>query len=440
MALSGYRQHLWPMLGARIELILRGMSAQVNENQRGHPSPGKGAPGGPPRQHAERMHSNVLYWPRSGCIFRHHVLAERLSFRLSAGWPRRANLGSPSTRARGGDERLNSRFEGISRRAFVRNSASLLGGAYLCALHLAPAGHAERPPAAQAAAGAPDEVEQMIQYMGAQPVIRQQLRRNIFVLSGPGGNIGLLTGPDGSVVVDSGLEVAHERILAAVAGEGAGAPQLLINTHLHFDHTGGNLSFHAAGARILAQDNVRARLSMPYTMFLYQHTFPPLPPAALPTVTFASSTRIYANGEQLEIVGVPPAHTDGDAFVHFTDSDVIQTGDLLFNGFYPLVDMSAGGRMQGLIAAADKILEIAGPKTILIPGHGPVGATADLRAFRNMMATVTERLTKRIAAGDPNKAIVADRPTSDFDARWGGGFMKPDQFVTMACDVIRMNH
>ena len=268
-------------------------------------------------------------------------------------------------------------------------------------------------------------------------MVRQKVRDNLFVLLGPGGNIGLLTGADGALFVDCGLAPAHDRILASAAEAGAGAPKLLVNTHFHFDHTDGNLAMHQAGAAIVAQENTRKRLSAPYTMAFLGHTFPASPEGGLPVMTFADGTTLYMNGEEIDVIGVKPAHTDSDAFLHFTKSNVIHTGDLLFNGFYPLIDYSAKGHIEGMIAATDRILPLTNSDTVIIPGHGPVGTAADLKASRDMLTTVKERVERLVAAGRTNEEIAAAKPTADLDARWGGGFLKPEQFVPMVAEGIR---
>lgn len=338
----------------------------------------------------------------------------------------------------------------ITRREFVKRTGAAVGA--VCAegmlAELAragmPGGDVARggvsgvPPWQAAQAGqAVDPVEQMRTYLGGLPVVRQKVRENLYVLTGPGGNIGLLAGTDGALYVDCGVGPAHDRIVASATEAGAGAPKILVNTHFHFDHTDGNLAMHQAGATIVAQENTRTRLSTPYAMAMFGHTFPASPEGALPMLTFADGTTLYMNGEEIDVIGVKPAHTDSDVFLHFKKSNVVHTGDLLFNGFYPLIDYSAQGHIEGMIAAVDRILPHTNGETVIIPGHGAVGTAADLKASRDMLSTVRERVERLISTGKTNEEIAAAKPTSDLDARWGSGFMKPDVFVTMVAEGIR---
>jgi cyclase len=343
----------------------------------------------------------------------------------------------------------------ISRREFVKRTGAAMGAVYAGGILAGVARGTARGEefvrsgingiplwrAAQAATGgqAADPVMQMRAYMSGLPVVRQKLRDNFYVLSGPGGNIGLLTGPDGALYVDSGMGPAHDRLVASATEVGAGAPKLLVNTHFHFDHTDGNLAMHQAGATIVAQENTRKRLSAPYTMEFLEHTFPASPEGALPVMTFAEGTTLYMSGEEIDVIGVKPAHTDSDVFLHFTKNNVIHTGDLLFNGFYPLIDYSAQGNIEGMIAAAERILPHTNSDTVIIPGHGPVGIAADLKASRDMLTTVNARVEKLVAAGRTNEQIAAVKPTADLDAKWGNGFLKPEQFVSMVAEGIRQH-
>jgi glyoxylase-like metal-dependent hydrolase (beta-lactamase superfamily II) len=319
---------------------------------------------------------------------------------------------------------MNPASDGISRREFVRNSGPLSGGLYLCRLaggaqvHMASKPHPRSQ--AQTADETGDAIEQMIAYLGGLPVVRWELRDNLFMLFGPGGNIDVLVGPVRAILIDAGLAAAHERILASIGEATPASPGNLINTHFRFDHTGGKLLMHEAGARIMAQENVRKPLSGPYTMALHQHTFPPFPAGALPVITFSRST--------------PVAIASSTSKIRTSSTRAICSSTA------SILCMSAEGRMDGMVAAANRVRKIAGPKTIVIPRHGPVGTTMDLCSLRDIMTSVTEQLTKRIAAGETDEQIVAAKPTADFDSKWGGGCLTPDRFVSMACYVVRTNH
>jgi glyoxylase-like metal-dependent hydrolase (beta-lactamase superfamily II) len=155
----------------------------------------------------------------------------------------------------------------------------------------------------------------------------------------------------------------------------------------------------------------------------------PAPEAALPVVTFTDAVTFHWNGEEIRAFFVGPAHTDGDSIIHFVKADVFHMGDTLFNGMYPFIDVSAGGRIDGFIAAADRVLKVAGDETRLIPGHGPLATKADLQAFRDMLAEVRDRVAKLKSEGKSAEEVVAAKPTADLDEKWGGGFMEPDVWV-----------
>jgi glyoxylase-like metal-dependent hydrolase (beta-lactamase superfamily II) len=163
------------------------------------------------------------------------------------------------------------------------------------------------------------------------------------------------------------------------------------------------------------------------------------PKAALPVVTFAGSVTFHLNGDEMRVMHVPRAHTDGDAIVQFVNTNVIHTGDVYFNGMYPFIDTSSGGTIQGVIAACDRVLAIATDETRIIPGHGPLSNKAELRAYRDMLATVADRIGKLVAEGKSVEDIAAAKPTADLDEKWGNGFVKPDTFAQMVAHNIIKN-
>jgi glyoxylase-like metal-dependent hydrolase (beta-lactamase superfamily II) len=207
--------------------------------------------------------------------------------------------------------------------------------------------------------------------------------------------------------------------------------RFVLNTHWHFDHTGGNENLGKAGALIVAHENVRKRMSVEnFIEFLGMKTQPD-PKAALPVVTFTRDVTFHLNGDEVRVMHVPNAHTDGDAIVHFTKSDVIHMGDVFFNQLYPFIDTSSGGRVEGVVAAVDRALALAGASTKIIPGHGPLGTRADLQAYRDMLATIAGRMGEHVRAGRSLEQAIAAKPTADFDAAWGKGFLTPDRFTEM---------
>ena len=212
--------------------------------------------------------------------------------------------------------------------------------------------------------------------------------------------------------------------------------QFLLNTHFHFDHTGGNEAFGSGGALIVAHDNVRRRMSSQQLISFIGAKQEASPKVALPVVTVPTEVTFHINGDEVHAFHVPNAHTDGDLIVHLRKSDVVHMGDTFFNGMYPFIDGSSGGSADGVIAAADRVLAIAGDKTKIIPGHGPLASKADLQAWRTMLATATQRIKDLRRAGKSDEEIRAARPTADLDARYGGGFIKPEQFTMMLLGVI----
>ena len=256
-----------------------------------------------------------------------------------------------------------------------------------------------------------------------------KLTDRLSVVMGAGGNIAVLTGDEGTLQVDSGLPNRSADIAKAVTDLSAQPVATLINTHWHLDHTGGNESLGKGGARILAQTGTRTRLATDQTVeFMKMHT-PPSPAVALPVITFAEGLTLYANGEEIEMTHVPPAHTDTDIIVYFRKANVLHAGDLLFNGLYPFIDYSSKGWIGGMVAGVDRVLKLSNASTKIIPGHGPMATRADVVAFREMLHTIQARIEPMVKSGKSVQQVAAAKPTKDFDAKWGGGFLKPDQFA-----------
>jgi glyoxylase-like metal-dependent hydrolase (beta-lactamase superfamily II) len=257
----------------------------------------------------------------------------------------------------------------------------------------------------------------------------QTLRRNISVLLGPGGNIAVLSGPDGKVLVDAEVVTARSNVAAALASINANPIKQLINTHWHFDHTGGNEWVHQAGASILAHENTRKRLSVDTRVEGWAYTFPAAPAGALPTSVFQDEHTVHANGSTLALKYYGPAHTDSDISVLFTEADVLHTGDTFWNRNYPFVDYSTGGSIDGQIRAAEANLAKVGATTIVIPGHGAVAGKADLTLFRDVLVAAREKVAKLKKQGRTLEEVIAAKPTAPYDTEWGQGFQSPKSFL-----------
>src|ERR1700722_12078359 len=280
-----------------------------------------------------------------------------------------------------------------SRREMLLTSATLAGSAFL--LRASAAGEARQTPSAA------DLLADMRAKFNAAPLETQRLAGDLTMLSGPGGSVVVLNGPDGKFVVDSFVAPAWPRLKKALDGLGHAPVKYVIDTHWHFDHTDNNAHLHAAGATILAHENTKKRMSAPHDLpVLYRGPngalaglhFDPSPVEALPQHTFCATYNLQANGEGLALQHVAPAHTDSDIYVHFEKANVIQMGDLFFNRMYPYIDPGTGGNINGMIAAADKILSLADNDTKIVAGHGPLGNKADLTKSRDMLITSRDRV------------------------------------------------
>ena len=256
---------------------------------------------------------------------------------------------------------------------------------------------------------------------------------NIYMLKGAGGNIGLSFGSDGIFIIDDQFAPLNEKIIAKIddltgSKVSESANTFLLNTHFHGDHTGGNEIMGKSGNVILAHQNVRKRLSVELVVPFFNSTSPPVPEIGLPVITFEQDITLHLNGDSVNIIYVGPAHTDGDAIVHFTKADVIHGGDILFTNTYPFIDLDNGGSVGGFINAVEMILELAGENTNIIPGHGSLTDKAGVLGYHKMLSTILTRVSEMVAGGNTLEEIVASKPTSEFDAQFNG-FISNEAFL-----------
>ncbi len=242
----------------------------------------------------------------------------------------------------------------------------------------------------------------------------------VYMLQGRGGNIGVSVGEDGIFLVDDQFAPLTDKIVAAIREHSDRSIRFVINTHWHGDHTGGNENMGNAGATIVAHDNVRERMSVEQVMEVFERTIPPSPKGALPVITFAESVTFHLNAVELHAFHVEHAHTDGDAIIVFRSDNTVHMGYIYFNGRYPFIDIGSGGSVDGVIAAAGKVLEMVDAETKIIPGHGPLSNKAELEAYRDMLIGVRDRVQAEIDAGKSEDEVVTANPTEAFDAEWTG--------------------
>lgn len=265
----------------------------------------------------------------------------------------------------------------------------------------------------------------------------QKLQPGIHLLSGAGCNVVAWSGPEGTVLVDTGVASASEQLRAALAGLAPESrTQFVVDTHWHPDHAGGNEAIAHEGAVLIAHENTRARMGEPQEFGEDGTHVPAAPRDALPVVTFADTLTLNLNGGRLVLLHVPEAHTDGDAMAWWPEANVAQLGDLYYAGSYPFVDTAHGGSLAGVVAAIETVLARANTSTLIVPGHGPVGTRADLVAYRDMLVAVGTHVREMVERGATVQETVDSKPTADWDARYGAGAVSPDRFVRIVYEDL----
>ena len=258
-----------------------------------------------------------------------------------------------------------------------------------------------------------------------------ELATGVYTLKGRGGNLLLCSGEDGSFLVDDQYAPLSAKIQAKIEELGAAPVKFVLNTHYHGDHTGGNENFGAAGAIVIAHDKVRTRMTESHQDEIFDRLIEAAPVANLPIVTFSESVRFHVNGEEIHAFHVAPAHTDGDSFVHLRRANVLHMGDVFFNGQYPFIDVSGGGRVSGTISDCELALSLCDENTKIVPGHGAVGGKAELIAYRDMLKDLQAKIAAAIDAGKDLATLSAERPSAAYDERWGAAWVKGEQIVKM---------
>jgi glyoxylase-like metal-dependent hydrolase (beta-lactamase superfamily II) len=258
-----------------------------------------------------------------------------------------------------------------------------------------------------------------------------RLRKSLCMLEGSGGNITVFTGPEGKLLVDTGIDVSKPTILAALNSISSAPIKFLVNSHWHFDHANGNAWLHKAGATIIAQDVTRKHLSETIRVEDWNYTFAPLPAAGLPTVLYESEHIHHFNGEKILIKIYPHAHTDGDSSIFFPNENILHAADTFWNGFYPFIDYSTGGNITGMIKAAQMNIDRTTKDTIIVPGHGPVGNRQQLIEFHAMLVAIFEKVATLKKQGRSIDQVVAAKPTAAYDAKFGGFAINGDFFTRL---------
>jgi cyclase len=274
-------------------------------------------------------------------------------------------------------------------------------------------------------------IEKAIEQFESAPLQTTPLGNNLFVFSGDGGNVTAVADDGSTLLIDSGLDSRVSELSAAISQATHRPVTRLVNTHWHFDHTGGNAYFGSEDVTIIAQDNVKKRLSsvqdVPFIGLRDGH----YPSQALPGIIYSSNMTLHQGSQQLTLANYGSAHTDGDTIVYVVPANVAVVGDIFSNHVYPIIDLASGGSIDGMIYTLDRVLAQTDERTKIVPGHGSIATRADLQNYRDMLEQVRQRIKVLIAAGKTINEAVAAAPTQDFDAKWGGGYVSPDVFTRM---------
>lgn len=257
-------------------------------------------------------------------------------------------------------------------------------------------------------------------------VTSQQVRDNIYMLTGSGGNIGVLTGEDGIVMIDDQFLELGDKIKKAIAALDKGPIRFTLNTHIHGDHSGSNEYFKRAGSTIVAHDVVRERMIKQ-----------PRDKDAWPVITFPDKLSLHLNGQDIDLLHFEAGHTDGDVIIHFKQANVFHMGDVFVRYGYPYIDMSNGGNINGLISTVDKVLAIMNDQSLVIPGHGELCKKDEVKKYRDRLATIRDKVASALKQGKKPEDLAGLGITKAYDAEWGKGFIKGNDFVMVVAAGLK---
>jgi cyclase len=288
-----------------------------------------------------------------------------------------------------------------------------------------------------AAAGAAPELKMDLPDWSRTPVADHDLGHGVHMLESFGGNIGVLAGQDGVLLVDAEWPQLNAKVRAAVAHISPKPIRYVINTHWHWDHTGGDAEFARRGALVIASQETRDYILAAQRAGGEQGQYLP-DPAGVPSLAVDAGTqRLYLGGQTIEITHAPAAHTGGDLVVRFVEADVLQTGDTFFHGFYPDIDFEHGGTIDGMIGFYDTLYRMCGPKTKVIPGHGAIATREDIRTYQAMLREVRNRVARAIGQGMSEQQLIAAHPLDDLDKVWGGNLVKQPYLLAIVYEDLR---
>lgn len=259
---------------------------------------------------------------------------------------------------------------------------------------------------------------------------------NIYYLKGRGGNIGVLTGSDGVVMIDNQFAPLADKIEAAIKGLSDEPIRYVINTHFHGDHSGGNEAFAGKGGTLVAHQKVRERLSTDQYQAFFDRKTPAKPPIAWPVITFGEGMQFHLNGETIDLIHHSSAHTDGDVLVYFRTSNVLHAGDVFVTYGFPFIDASSGGSIEGFISFLDFMIDLIDDETKVIPGHGELSSRQDVIAFRDRLNHIYTQVMIRKRMGQSMDEILSAGITEPFDEEWGKGFIKGRDFLTLLSESL----